>query len=568
MSLALTVERLGVAVPRRGASALPILDGVSFEVAKGEILAIVGESGSGKSLTALAIMGLLPPQARVTQGTVRFDGRDLLTLPDADRRRLRGARIGMVFQEPMTSLNPVLTIGRQMTEALIEHERLSSDDAKARGLAMLHRVGLGQDAGLLRRYPHELSGGMRQRVMIAMAMVLRPALLIADEPTTALDVTVQAQILQLLRDLVRTTGAGLLIITHDMGVVAELADRVAVMRRGRIVETRAVRELFGAPRQAYTRSLLAAVPRLDGPGQAPRPLAERGQGPILRLDRISKSYGSQGMLRPRRGPMAVDDISLSVSRGETLAIVGESGSGKSTLGRAAARLIDVDAGRVIVDGRDLTRVTGRRLREARSIVQMIFQDPFASLDPRWPLLATVEEPMLARGGVDRRTARNAAAALMDRVGLPKGMSDRRPHEMSGGQRQRVAIARALAARPDIIVADEPTSALDVSVQAQVLDLLAELQRDLGLAFLFISHDLAVVRAIAHRVAVMRAGRLVELGPADAVLGRPRHAYTQALIAAAPVPDPTRPRPAAPSEPVRERGPVSFVEEAPRHWVAR
>ena len=517
MSAVLTVDDLGVAFDRRDGDPVPVLDRVGFEIGAGEILALVGESGSGKSMTALAVTGLLPARARVTQGAIRFDGQDLLGMSEPDRRRLRGARIGMVFQEPMTALNPVLTIGRQMTEALSEHEGLSAGAARARALAMLGRVGLPGDAPFLKHYPHELSGGMRQRVMIAMAMMLGPALLIADEPTTALDVTVQAQVLRLLCDLVRATGSSLLLITHDMGVVAEVADRVVVLQRGRVVETQRVEILFAAPAQPYTRALLAAVPRLDGPGRAaPAAAAE----PILTLEGIVKSYAARGLFGAARRAKAVDDVSLGVGRGETLALVGESGSGKSTLGRAAARLVDVDAGRIVVAGQDLTQVTGRRLRAARSTIQMIFQDPFASLDPRFTLLSSIVEPMLVKHSADRQHARNKAFALMDRVGLPRAMSERLPHEVSGGQRQRVTIARALAAGPSIIVADEPTSALDVSVQAQVLALLAELQADLGLAFLFITHDLAVVRAIAHRVAVMRGGRIVELGPADAVLRVP------------------------------------------------
>jgi ABC-type glutathione transport system ATPase component len=569
MTAALSVRNLSIAFARRkgGSNSGDVLDGIALDVRQGEILALVGESGSGKSITALAIMGLLPSRARITSGEIAFGGRDMLALNDTERRHLRGARIGMVFQEPMTSLNPVLTIGRQMSEALVEHKDLSGSEVRARVLAMVERVGLGDGPTLLKRYPHELSGGMRQRVMIAMAMVLEPALLIADEPTTALDVTVQAQILDLLRDLVRTAGASLLLITHDMGVVAEIADRVVVMQRGRVVETRDVHELFGSPSQNYTRALLAAVPRLDGPG---RPLpSDCGEGPepVLRLDRISKSYASGGLFKSRDSAKAVAGVSLSVMPGETLALVGESGSGKSTLGRAAARLIDVDEGRVIVDGEDLTWIEGRRLRAARSTIQMIFQDPFASLDPRFTLLASIAEPMLVSGLADRGTAPGKAIALMERVGLSRALSDRLPHELSGGQRQRISIARALAAEPKIIVADEPTSALDVSVQAQVLALLAELQEERGLTFLFITHDLAIVRQIAHRVAVMRGGKLLELGPADAVLRSPQHEYTQALLAAAPVPDPTRRRQVQLI--IAPVGLESTLSEfVPGHWVAR
>ena len=568
MTAALSIRDLSITFARQGAVGDPdwVLDRIALDVRQGEILALVGESGSGKSITALAIMGLLPSRARITSGAITFAGRDILALRDTERRRLRGARIGMVFQEPMTSLNPVLTIGRQMSEALVEHDHLSARDVRTKVLAMTERVGLGDGPRLLERYPHELSGGMRQRVMIAMAMVLEPALLIADEPTTALDVTVQAQILDLLRGLVRAAGASLLLITHDMGVVAETADRVAVMQRGRVVETRDVRDLFDSPRHNYTRALLAAVPRLDGAGPARRLDSGTEPSPVLRLDRISKSYATEGFFRSRDPARAVDDVSLSVMRGETLALVGESGSGKSTVGRAAARLLDVDAGKVIVGGEDLTRITGARLRASRSTVQMIFQDPFASLDPRFTLLASIAEPMLVRG-LSGRSASGEAMALMERVGLSRALRDRLPHELSGGQRQRICIARAVAAEPKIIVADEPTSALDVSVQAQVLALLAELQEERGLTFLFITHDLAIVRRIAHRVAVMRGGRLLELGPADALLRNPQHEYTRALLAAAPVPDPTRRR-QAPLAAAPSGLEATWSEFAPGHWVAR
>jgi ABC-type glutathione transport system ATPase component len=568
VTVTLSIRDLSVTFDRaERAGSGAVLDRIALEVQQGEILALVGESGSGKSITALAIMGLLPSQARITNGAISFDDRNILALDEGERRRLRGARIGMVFQEPMTSLNPVLTIGRQMSEALVEHKGLSGREVEARVLGMLERVGLGTGPALLKRYPHELSGGMRQRIMIAMAMVLEPALLIADEPTTALDVTVQAQILDLLRDLVRQTGASLLLITHDMGVVAAIADRVAVMQRGRIVETGGVRGVFASPSQSYTLALLAAVPRLDGVGRTLLSASRAELEPVLRLERVSKSYSSASFFRPRHAVRAVAEVSLSVMPGETLALVGESGSGKSTLGRLAARLVDVDEGKVTIAGQNLARLGGRRLRAARSMVQMVFQDPFASLDPRFTLLASIAEPMIVSGHADRRSAVGKATALMERVGLPRTLGDRLPHELSGGQRQRVAIARALAAEPKIIVADEPTSALDVSVQAQVLALLAELQEERGLAFLFITHDLAVVRQIAHRIAVMRGGSLLELGRADAVLDRPRHEYTQALLAAALVPNPDQRRRARPNTPAIQSQ-VTLSEVAPDHWIAQ
>ncbi|MEP0320951.1 ABC transporter ATP-binding protein [Bauldia litoralis] len=544
-----------------GRKAREVVHGVSFTVQRGEVVAIVGESGSGKSVTALSLMGLLPRgHGAVTGGSAHFEETDLITLAPEPLRRIRGARIGMVFQEPMTSLNPVLTIGRQMTEGMMAHGRVSDRQAREAAIAMLERVGIDDGPRRLGQYPHEFSGGMRQRVMIAMAMMMKPALLIADEPTTALDVTIQAQILDLMRTLIAETGTSLILITHDMGVVAETADRVVVMHDGRVVEEADAKTLFAMPGQAYTRALLAAVPRLDGAvaGAVARPA---GREPVVRIDAVSKTFGG------RTGTRALDRVSLDVMAGEVVALVGESGSGKSTLGRAVARLLDVDDGAILVDGHNMAEMRGATLRRARARVQMIFQDPYASLDPRFSIGRTVAEPMLIHGGVGRREASERAAALLQRVGLDRPMARRFPHEFSGGQRQRVAIARALAAGPKIIVADEPTSALDVTIQAQVLDLLAELRDEQGIALLFISHDLAVVRQISSRVAVMRSGRLLEMGPTEAVLGSPRHAYTRALLSAAPVPDPAkrgrvRVTVAAGSYP---DGPL--VEAAPGHWVA-
>ena len=519
------------------------VEGMSFSVAPGEAVALVGESGSGKSVTALSIMGLLPEGAgRVAGGTIAFEGRDLATITDAERRRVRGERIGMIFQEPMTSLNPMLTIGRQMTEGLEVHRGAAPREARARAEAMLERVGIDRPADRLRQYPHEFSGGMRQRVMIAMTMALEPRLLIADEPTTALDVTVQAQILDLMRDLARDTGTSLLLITHDMGVVAEIADRVVVMREGRRVEEGAVGPIFAAPRAAYTRELLASVPRIDGSGRTParRPEAE----PVLRYAGVSRSFGGRGLLARGGVTHAVREVDLTLRPGETLALVGESGSGKSTLGRIGVGLERADRGSVVVGGQDIARARGRRLRALRSVIQMVFQDPFASLDPRFTVARTLMEPVMIHARVGRREARARASSLLERVGLDASALDRLPHEFSGGQRQRVAVARALGAEPSVIVADEPTSALDVSVQARVLDLLVELQEERGLAYLFITHDLAVVRRIAHRVAVMRRGEIVEEGTVDDVLKRPSHPYTRALLDAAPVPDPSRRAPRA------------------------
>ncbi|MET0745479.1 MAG: ABC transporter ATP-binding protein [Microvirga sp.] len=562
----LAVSSLSVAFGRRAPR--HVVSGVSFDVGAGETVALVGESGSGKSVTALAIMGLLAPSARVTGGRIVFTGQDCLTLDAEARRRLRGDRIGMIFQEPMTSLNPVLPIGRQMTEALELHRGLDAGAARRLAVAMLDRVGIAGAAARLAQYPHEFSGGMRQRVMIAAVMALEPRLVIADEPTTALDVTVQAQILDLMRGLAREAGTSLLLITHDMGVVAEMADRVVVMRQGQVVETADVGALFRTPRQPYTRALLAAVPRIDAPGPdaaSPEGSAQAAPEAFLRLSGIVKAFGSSAW-RSSTATRALDGVTLDVSRGETVALVGESGSGKSTLGRIAVRLTDPDAGRILIDGEDVTRLAGARLRAARAKVQFVFQDPYASLDPRFTIARILAEPLQVQGRLGRGEIRERVASLIERVGLPAGAAARLPHEFSGGQRQRIAIARALAVDPAVVVADEPTSALDVSVQARILDLLADLQRERSLGLLFITHDLAVVRKVAHRVAVMRAGRILEIGPAADVLDAPCHPYTRALLSAAPVPDPSlraRTRivcpPDAPSGPLR---PVSAL-----HWVA-
>ncbi|WP_172332389.1 ABC transporter ATP-binding protein [Mangrovicoccus sp. HB161399] len=544
--------------------ALPVVEGLDLSIAKGETLALVGESGSGKSVSALSLMGLLPRGARRTGGRILLGGTDITDCGDAGMRSLRGPRMGMIFQEPMTSLTPVLTIGRQMTEALAVHKGMSGAAARARAVEMLDAAGIPQPAARMAQYPHEFSGGMRQRVMIAMTLALEPELLIADEPTTALDVTVQAQILELMRRLARETGTSLLLITHDMGVVAEMADRVAVMRRGHLVETGTARDIFSAPAQGYTRDLLAAVPRMDGPlRRDPPPAADR---PALAFRGIGRSFGARGFLSRSAGHRALDGIDLAVAPGETLALVGESGSGKSTLGRIGARLDLSHEGSVQVAGEDITALRGAALRKARSRVQMVFQDPFASLDPRFAAGDTLAEPLAIHRGLSGRALRAEAGRLMERVGLSASMLDRLPHEFSGGQRQRIAIARALAPEPQVVIADEPTSALDVSVQASILDLLLGLQRDTGLAFLFITHDLAVVRRIAHRVAVLRGGRLMELGPAAEVMDRPRHPYTQALIAAAPVPDPRAARQApVPPGPAALAGPLREVGSG--HWVA-
>ena len=574
----LTVENLSVTFGY-GRNRNEAVENLSYTLGNGETLAIVGESGSGKSVSSLALLGLLPRRsAKVEEGRAHYDGHDLLALPEERLRKLRGDRLAMIFQEPMTSLNPVLTIGRQLTEGLIEHLGVSQDEANTRAMAMIDRVGLGQPKQRLRQYPHELSGGMRQRVMIAMAMATGPDILIADEPTTALDVTVQAQILDLMRELKGEFGTSIILITHDMGVVAEMADRVVVMNRGRKVEEGPVETIFAEPAEAYTQRLLAAVPRLGGyAGTAsprrvvPDPVPVDHATSVVDAKGLTKRFGGTGWLSGfgigDQGVTAMDDVGFTLSAGETLAIVGESVSGKSTTGRAILRLIEVDKGEISIDGRDVRKLGPAGLRQARREMQMIFQDPFASLNPRISVGDIVAEPMIIHGLARGQELKDRVEALFHRVGLTSDQIRRYPHEFSGGQRQRVCIARALAVNPKLIVADEPTSALDVSVQAQVLELLLELQQSLGLAYLFISHDMAVVEEMAHRVAVMQQGRIVEMGPRQAVLNDPRHIYTKTLLAAVPIPDPTRKRGALPKLDMATmpRGPLA--EAAPGHLVA-
>lgn len=537
----LTVQNLSVSVATE-AGAKPLVRDLSFALHKGQTLAIAGESGSGKSITSLAIMGLLPPHVAVTSGTVHLGDTELTRLPEARMRALRGARVAMIFQEPMTSLNPVMTVGAQVIEAIRAHDPISSRKARQRALEALRAVRLSQPERRLDQFPHELSGGMRQRVMIAMALALRPEVLIADEPTTALDVTVQREVLDLLRDLQRDLGTALILITHDMGVVAEMADRVIILQGGAMVEEAATRSLFAAPRQPYTQALLAAVPRM---GSAPRPAP---QGEVLaRLDRLSVRFPLRGGLLGRRTHQvhAVEDVSLQIRRGETFALVGESGCGKSTIAKAMVGLVPhqgrIEVAGQVLPGQGLSGLdaAGRTAMGAR--VQMVFQDPAAALDPRMRVGALVSEPLLIHGIGDATTRRATAAALFTRVGLSPDQLDRYPHEFSGGQRQRICIARALALNPSLVIADESVSALDVSVQARVLDLLRALQAEFGIAYLFISHDMAVVENVADRVAVMYLGQIVEMGSRQQVFSNPRQPYTQRLIAAVPVPDPAHPR---------------------------
>jgi ABC-type glutathione transport system ATPase component len=515
-------------------TAVTAVDDVSFSIATGEVVAVVGESGSGKSVSALAALGLLDPTATAS-GSIRFDGQELIGLDEAGLRALRGNRIAMIFQDASAALNPVFTIGFHLIEAVRLHAPgLSRDEARSRARALLESVDIAAAEATLRAYPHQLSGGQCQRIMIALALAGEPELLIADEPTTALDVSVQAGILDLLRSLRDRLGTAVLIITHDMGVVADLADRVVVMRSGRVVETGDAVALFGAPREAYTRELLSAVPRIgDRPVLAPADGTD-APGPVLDVRGLCVDYRRVGS---RQRTRVVHGVDLTIGRGEIVALVGESGSGKSTIGRAVVGLAPVSAGSIAISGADITN-TGRAERRAlRHRVGIVFQNPATSLNPRYTVGQTLDEPLRAILGLRGDALRTRVDALLDSVGIAQAWRERYPHELSGGQRQRVAIARAVALEPDLLIADEPTSALDVTVQAHVLETFRRLQSELGFACLFISHDLAVVDSLSDRIAVLNAGRVVELGDRADVFAAPRDAYTRRLIAAAPVPDP-------------------------------
>jgi len=546
------------------------VQGLSLHVDAGQTLAIVGESGSGKSVSSLALMRLVEQGGgRITGGRMlltRRDGQriDLAQATPAQMRRLRGADLAMVFQEPMTSLNPVFTVGEQIAESIRLHQGLGYRAALAEALRMLDLVRIPEARNVMGRHPHQLSGGMRQRVMIAMAMACKPVLLIADEPTTALDVTIQAQILALIQQLQRELAMAVIFITHDMGVVAEVADRVLVMHRGRKVEEGDCSALFAQPREPYTRALLAAVPRLgamqgsdaperfhvpgdvapDGTPPAGRAGTVRAdQPPVLKVQGLVTRFGLRsGLLaRVRRRVHAVENVSFELHPGETLSLVGESGCGKSTTGRSLARLVEFQAGHVHVAGRDIAGLEGAALQALRRDIQFVFQDPFASLDPRLTVGYAVIEPLLVHRLMPRAQAEERVRWLLAKVGLPAEAANRYPHEFSGGQRQRIAIARALALNPKVVIADEAVSALDVSIRAQIINLLLDLQHEFGIAFLFISHDMAVVERISHRVAVMYLGQIVEIGPRRAVFENPQHAYTRRLLAAVPVADPARRR---------------------------
>ncbi|MDV8012235.1 ABC transporter ATP-binding protein [Rhodococcus sp. IEGM 1241] len=505
----------------------PAVSGVSFTVGRGEVVAVVGESGSGKSTTAHAILGLLAGSGHVTGGTVEFEGEQIDSYSDRAWQRIRGARIGLVPQDPTTSLNPVTRIGDQVAEVLRIHGLADRRKARLDAVEVLERAGIDRPEIRARQYPHELSGGMRQRVLIGIALVANPALIIADEPTSALDVTVQRRILDHLDERIAESGAAVLLITHDLGVAADRADRILVMQGGRIVESGRTADILDNPRHEYTKKLLDSAPSLSS-GPVDRPVRQ-DTSPLLTLTGITKRFNVG------RGSSitAVNEVSLTVPRGQTVSLVGESGSGKSTTARIAVRLEQADAGTISFDGHDITKVKGSDLRELRRKIQLVYQNPYASLDPKLSVQDIVAEPLRAFKVGGRSQQQSRAAELLDQVALPEQFLSRKPAELSGGQRQRVAIARALALKPDLLVLDEPVSALDVSVQAQILALLDELQRELGLTYLFISHDLAVVRQISDVVGVMQAGRLLEIGATTEIFDNPRNEYTRTLLDAIP-----------------------------------
>lgn len=595
-----SVDHLRVEFATDGGPVVGVED-VSFTIAPGETLCVVGESGSGKSVTSLSLMRLVEfGGGTITAGRLNFERADgtMLDVAAASAQvmgAVRGHEIGMIFQEPMTALNPVFTIERQLTDGLILHKGLTQEAASARALELLQSVRIPEPERRLKQYPHELSGGMRQRVVIAMAMACDPKLLIADEPTTALDVTIQAEILALINRLKRENGMAILFITHDMAVVAQMADRVVVMYRGRIVETGTVNQIFENPQEDYTKALLAAVPKLgemkgkpapekmrligdEAARAAAAPAKARVPEVLLQVKNLTTRFPVKGGILRRTVAQvhAVEDVSFTLNVGETLALVGESGCGKSSCGRSILRLIEPTSGEVWIGGRDIGALNRADLRRARADMQMVFQDPFASLNPYRRLKDQVAEPIQNFGLATGAALEALVLQLFDRVRLPRDFMNRYPHELSGGQRQRVAIARALAVNPKLIVADEAVSALDVSVQAQVLNLMMELQEDLGLSYLFISHDMAVVERVAHHVGVMYLGRIVEIGPRSAVFDSPRHPYTQSLLSAVPIADPRQRRFAedlafkpitSPIFPLgHQPAPSTYTEVTPGHFV--
>jgi peptide/nickel transport system ATP-binding protein len=524
----LDIRNLTIGLPQ-GADRASAVTSLNLTLRAGEVTCLIGESGSGKSLAARAVLGLLPaPRVRVTGGSIMFEGQDIVRATPAQLAKIRGARIGMIFQEPMTALNPLHSIGRQIEEVFRIHTRLGRVERRDKAVQLLADVHLPEPARIARSYPHQLSGGQRQRAMIAMALALDPKLLVADEPTTALDVTTQAQILHLISELQRSHGTAVLFITHDFGVVADIADHVAVLQRGALVESGTRAEVLERPSHPYTQALIAAVPKLLVPS---RPRQTFGKVMLESIE-ARKAYQSRGMFGRGRATVALDGVSVTLRRGETLGLVGESGSGKSTLARAMTRLLTIDSGDIVLDGDDITRIPARLMRTHRQKIQMIFQDPYASLDPRQRVADIIAEGPIIHG-TSPAVALARARELLGLVGLDPSAADRYPHEFSGGQRQRIGIARALALDPKVLVADEPVSALDVSVQAQVLELLAEIKTKLQLSMLFVTHDLRVALQICDRIAVMRHGAIVELDETATIHAAPKHPYTRALFDAVP-----------------------------------
>ncbi len=531
MTALLDIRDLHIALPE-GSQRPYAVEAADLQLAPNEILCVVGESGSGKSLTARAVMGLLPkPHVRIAQGSVDFLGEDLTSASDARLRQIRGSEISMIFQEPMTALNPVMTIGNQIDEVFRFHAKMPGSERRERAVALLADVHLPDPAQIVRAYPHELSGGQRQRAMIAMALALDPKILIADEPTTALDVTTQAQILKLIKEMQAAHNTGVLFITHDFGVVADIADRVAVMQNGLVVETGPADQVLKAPQHPYTKSLMAAVPSLT-----PRPARQRSDETVLQIKDLNKTYrsggGFFGLGGKARNVKAASEVTLDLRRGETLGIVGESGSGKSTVARCIVRLNDADSGEILLDGVDLRPLGRAAMRPYRAKIQMVFQDPYASLNPRTRVGKVIAQgPMIQ--GMGAAEAEAKARELLGIVGLDERAFDRFPHEFSGGQRQRIGVARALALEPEVLVADEPVSALDVSIQDQILKLLDEIRERMNLSMVFITHDLRVAAQVCDRLAVMRYGEVVEEGPTAAVFADPQDDYTKALLDAVP-----------------------------------
>ncbi|MFL2796390.1 MAG: ABC transporter ATP-binding protein [Paracoccaceae bacterium] len=588
-----SINKLNIEARTR-AGTLKVVNDLSFTIKKSETLCVVGESGCGKSVTALSLMSLLPEGIlKVSSGDILFDNINLARLSEAELEGIRGNEISMIFQEPMTSLNPLFTVGEQVSEVIRRHKNLNKEKAWASAVELLDAVKIPNPDKRAFDYPFQLSGGQRQRVMIAIALACQPKILIADEPTTALDVTIQAEILALINMLKQETGTAVMFITHDMAVVAQMADRVVVMHPGQKVEEGTVHEIFNNPQHEYTKALLAAVPKLGemASKKYPEPMRLVGEKktnalkpivgtnePLLKVNNLVTRYPVKGgvLRRTVARVHAVEDVSFTIMKGKTLSLVGESGCGKSTVGRSLIRLVEPTSGNVNLDGQNILSLNPKDMREARSNIQMVFQDPFSSLNPQRPLFDQVAEPLRNYGTVKREVLQEKIGDLFDRVKLPRSFMRRFPHQLSGGQRQRIAIARALALNPKMIIADEAVSALDVSVQAQVLNLMMELQVDLGLSFLFISHDMAVVERVSHDVGVMYLGRLVEIGPRPSIFRNPQHPYTQDLLKAVPIADPDKrkserdlnfkPLPSPIHDLSHDPAPSEYKEVAKDHYV--